>query len=589
MLAEQALAQLRKGLASAIASMEISGGKFGHPEQVAKQAVEAEKLFQGYAKARPSKENAYAAALAFLREQSLDSWQRDMVASALAEPIREYSGATVLASPKLKQLLGSYEEEVKRGELWRLTWYGLLMSYFAFDHSAGKGAQATQGWEVLREFLARTWPLLDRQAGSQHVPDWLDTLRREAEILSALPADKYAKAYLAGDTEPANRIAADLGVPPSSWFWHALVLGAVRSATASGDDEFRQLVPRLIQLIQNKPVYRDEAVELILVRYHQCKEAPQDELLRDFVVQPTVWKNPKLRAAGIATAWNRVPEPVWQMVLGWVNERNLKDFFDILAARNKADQGRLAFWSQYLKQISWTRLIFGSDTMALKNTNAAVRNLIASEEGAYARLTENDDVDAFVMRIGKYIAVEFSKKPNAAYLYKEAGLKFDLHRKYFSGGTVDLKYGHYDSGESSVNIKIVHTPGWEGRAAAKLKQLGIEPDRGGWSAGSYTRQASAEASHQTSSGASWISPDATRNPAQTQPKTIPPQSIASAAGPDMDSLAALVRRYPSAWIDDKRSTGGRLWVEDSSQGLPLATELKSRGFKWANKRQAWYY
>lgn len=568
MLAKEALEQLCKGLSSAIVSMDISGGKFGCPEAVEQEAEKVERLFQGYAKAKPSKENAYAAALAFLREQSLDSWQRDMVASALAEPIKEYSGATVLSSPKLKQLLDSYKQELDRGELWRLTWYGLLISYFSFDPVVDKSVQAKQGWELLHGFLAHTWPLLESQAGSQYVPDWLNTLRCEAEILSALPADKYAKAYLAGDTEPTNRIAADLGIPPSSWFWHALVLGAVRNATANGDNEFRQFVPYLIQLIQNKPVFRDEAVELILVRYHQCQGTPQDERLRDFVVQPDVWKNPKLRAAGIATAWNRVPEPVWQMVLEWVNERNLKDFFDILAARNKADQGRLAFWSQYLKQISWTRLIFGSDTMALKTTNTAVRSLIASEEGAYAELTENNDVDAFVMRIGGYIAVEFSKKPNAAYVYREAELKFDLYGKLFTGGTIDLKYGHYDSGERSANLKIVHTPGWEDRAAAKLKQLGIEPDEQSQSVGYFLKMTSA-----------------TKDPVLIPPETI----VNGSAGPDMDLLTALVRCYPAAWIDDKRSTGGRLWVEDSGQSLPLATELKLLGFSWANKRQAWYF
>jgi len=41
--------------------------------------------------------------------------------------------------------------------------------------------------------------------------------------------------------------------------------------------------------------------------------------------------------------------------LGWVNERNLRDFFGILASRNNADEGRLAFWSNYLEQITWTR------------------------------------------------------------------------------------------------------------------------------------------------------------------------------------------------------------------------------------------
>lgn len=586
LLAAQALKRLTDRLAFAIESMGIGSGKFGYPEYVAKQTVEAEKLFQGYAKANPSKEEAYAAALSFLRGHPLDPWQRDMVATVLAIPIREFSGTVVLASPKFPELLASYEDEARRGDLWRLTWHGLLTSYFAFDPAVSEKGQASQGWSELRKFLERTWPLIDRQAGTQYVPDWVDVLRRETGVLSEQPAEKYARAYLEGNTGPADRIAADLGIPPSSWFWHSLVLGAVRRATADNDTEFRRLIPRLIQLIQSKPAFRDEAIEHILVRYYNCKSAPQDEYIRDFVVQPTVWKNPKLRAAGIATSWHRVPEPVWKMVLDWVNERNLKDFFDILAARNQADAGRLAFWSKYLKQISWTRLVFGADTMALKNSNQEVRNLIAREEGAYAQLTANRDVDAFMMRIGNYIVVEFSKKPNAAYVYKAIDLKFNRDQKYFNGGTDDLKYGYYDA----QVLGIVHRDGWEARAAAELNRFGIEPDKEGTSRADYMNKYSETASLVEGFRDIATSVYVARTERSAQPRYSGSRPDDRSLGSDMASLRDLVSRYSGASIRDLRaSCGGRLWVEDFSQSQLLAAELKVRGFKWANKRLAWYY
>lgn len=133
------------------------------------------------------------------------------------------------------------------------------------------------------------------------------------------------------------------------------------------------------------------------------------------MVNPTVWKNPKLKAAGIATAWNRVPDRVWMMVLGWVDNGTSRiSSADILAARNQADEGRLAFWSKYMKQITWTRLVFSAETMNLKKHNPAIRNLIAREEGAYAELTAKRDVDAFMMQIGGYIIIEFSKSRTPA-------------------------------------------------------------------------------------------------------------------------------------------------------------------------------
>lgn len=573
MLATFALQQLTRDLAASIAAMGLRPGEFGRPELVERPAREAAQLFQGYAKAKPSKADAYAAALAFVCGQPLDAWQRDLVAAAVALPIREQSGAMALGAAHFPALLDAYETEAKRGDLWRLTWHGLLYSYFNFDLEAGKDQLTRAGWKALRAFLERTWPLIDRQAGNALIPDWLGVLRQEAEVLSTKPIQKYSMAYLRGETGPTDRLAADLGIPPSSWFWHALVLGAVRRAAAETDAEFRRLVSRLIELIQGKPGFRDEALEAILIRYHACKGAPPDERLRDFVCQPTVWKNPKLKAAGIATAWNRVPDPVWQMVLGWVNERNLKDFFDILAARNNADEGRLAFWSKYLKQITWTRLVFGSETMALKRTNTGIRDLIAREQGAYAQLTGKPEVDAFMMRIGTYLIVEFSKKPNACYVYQAEQPPFEPYASQYDGGTDDLAAGFRQ--EVGYALRIVHTRGWSDRAEGGLQRLGIWPDERAsrWSKSSASTAGTVTSTRATGSTNSERRPTAALN------------------GPDMGSLKTLLRRFPGAAIDDKRtgSKDGRLWVEDKSQSAQLEAELKALGFRWAASRQAWYY
>ncbi|WP_445680981.1 EH signature domain-containing protein [Radicibacter daui] len=563
MLATSALQRLASDLAASLESMRLHAGEFGKPDLVEKPAKEAEQLFQGYTKGKPRKEDAYAAALAFARGQPLDAWQRDLVASAVAEPIREQSGALALASTRFPALLKTYEDEAVRGELWRLTWHGLLYSYFNFNIEAGKDTATLEGWKALGSFLERTWPAMDRQAGQDLVPDWMKVLRQEADILKAEPAEKYSRAYLRGDTEPTDRLGADLGIPPSSWFWHALVREAVRCAAREDDAEFRRLIPQLITLIQTKPGFRDEAVEIILNRYHDCKGAPPDEQLRNFICQPAVWKNPKLKTAGIATAWNRVPDPVWQMVLGWVNEGNLKDFFDILAARNNADEGRLAFWSKYLKQISWTRLVFGADTMALKRTNSGVRELIAREEGAYAQLTSKPEVDAFMMQLGSYVIIEFSKKPNACYVYEADQLPFEPYSLKYEGGTTDLGVGFRDG----CALRIVHRAGWAVEAEKDLRRLGIQPDLAG-----TRREPPTDTAATISTGRT-----------DERPKTV-------TSGPDMAELNSLISRFGGAYIDDKRSTlWGRLWVEDPRQHEQLAAELKALGFRWADRRQAWYF
>lgn len=571
MLAVSALEALARDLNTALGSMGIHHGEFGKPELAEEAAVEAERLFQGYAKAKPRKEDAYAAARAFLSGYKLDAWQQDLVASAIAEPIREHSGAVALGSTLFPALLANYEREARSGDLWRLTWHGLLYSYFGFDPSAAKDKATREGWEALRTFLERTWPLVDRQADSGLVPDWVEILRKESNVLSSKPVDKYARAYLFGDTATVDRLSTDLGIPPSSWFWQTLVLGAVRLTTSYGDSEFRRLVPRLLQLIGSKPGFRDEALELILVRYHACTSAPQDEQLRDFVCHATVWKNPKLKSAGIATAWNRVPEPVWRMVLSWVNERNLKDFFDILAARNRADEGRLAFWSNYLAQITWTRLVFGADTLALKRSNTAIRDLIAREEGAYADLTGKREVDAFMMQVGAYLIIEFSRKPNACYVYKADELPFEPYARHYTGGGEDLAAGF----RQPCAARIVHRDGWEQRAAEDLRRLGIRPDRPVQSA-PVSRSAADASSRTAERSGSTGAASKSRSP--------------SDGWPDMTTLKTLMSRFRGASIDDRRSTsGGRLWVTDPLNRPQLDDELKALGFEWAASRNAWYH
>lgn len=572
MLTLPAIDSLKRELTSALASMDLADTTFGSPQAVEAAAAESERLFQGFAKALPAKEEAYAAAMALYRGNRLDDRQVDLVASALSVRLREAAGACCLGSKKFALLLERYEADARADRLWRLTWYGLLSSYFTFDASNAFAGER-EGWEQLRAMLQRTWPFVDRRSSRGPVPEWVAVMRTETQLLSERPADKYARDFMGGKPEAVERLAADLGIPASSWFWHALVLSAVRHATSSDDEEFRRLIPRLIELIEARPVFRDEAIELVLVRYHASRSTPVHQRLRDYVVRKDVWRNPKLKAAGIATAWNRVPDVVWRMVLAWVNEGNLRDFFDILAARNQADEGRLAFWSRYLKQITWTRLVFGSDTLELARRQQNIRDLIAREEGAYARLTANREVDAFLMQIGDHVFVEFSKKPNASYGYPSRSLKFNRYERYYAGGTDDLKYGFYDK----RSLRITHHDGWQFEAEYQLRRLGINPDDVEVGAVQQNRTSSTQPASAQS-----------RTPAMTG---FPLKDHAPPGAPfSMEELQRLVGRHFSAHIRDSRgANGGRLWVEDDMDSPSLAGRLKELGFRWANSRNSWYY
>lgn len=573
MLTSTALDSLAKQLAGALASFDLPGSSFGQPEVVQKAAKAAAAAFQGYAKARPSKEDACTAALEFMRGRTLDERQRDLVASALSERIREQSNACALGHSNFPGLLDNYSCEAEKGDLWRLTWFGLLGSYFSFNPVKSTEAERA-GWATLRAFLQRTWPLIDRQSGNMAVPDWVSVLRGDPDLVSDKAAHRYALDYLRDDDSAVKKLSADLAIPESSWFWHALVLNAVRRCTEQSDERFKAGIPQLISLISARPVYRDEALELMLTRYRRCADVSVHPQLRDYVCRKDVWRNPKLRAASLATSWNRVSDDVWQMVLQWVNKANLRDFFEVLAARRQADEGRLEFWSQYMEQISWTRLIFSSQTRTLAWNNEGIRNLIAREEDSYATMSANADVDAFMMQLGDYLVVEFSKVPNAAYVYKADELPFEPYSREYTGTTADLKHGY----RHECAARLMHTHGWQTTARYELQKLGIHPDRPEPTAG---RRATGGAGAQT--------------PPQAPPVTGHPIQGGVGDGPrgapfSMESLQRLVAEYPKARVvDQRRGATGRLWVEDPMQHTKLARRLKAWGFHWADGRKAYYF
>ena len=588
MLNTSALDSLATRLANVLTSFDLPAMELGHPEVVRKASEQAAQVFQGYAKALPSKADSYAAALAFMREQRLDERQTDLVASALSERVHEQGKKRALGHRSFPSLLDGYSRDAQAGNLWRLTWFGLLGSYFSFDPGNAPPEEQV-GWKALREFLERTWPLIDRQSSGAVVPDWMKVVRGDPLLLGERAAHKYALDYLRGDDKTVKSLSENLGIPESSWFWHALVLSAVKRSAEQGDDRFKASIPKLLALLQSRPVFRDEALEVLLARYHQCTQHPVDKALRDYVVGKDVWRNPKHRAAGLACAWNRVSEEVWRMVFQWVNESNLKDFFAVLAARRNAgnpgnpngrrnlDERRLDFWSQYLGQITWTRLIFSSQTKALAYSNEAIRNLIAREEGSFATMSSNADVDAFMMQVGDYIIVEFSKVPNAAYVYKADELPFEPYEPEYAGTKADLKHGY--SGERAA--RLTHEPGWEDDAGLMLENLGIYPDVVGSASRPGVRQPPAAGERA-----------AVQAPASSGGNAGGgARSSAPAGAPfTIDSLKRLVAQYPQAKIEDGRSkTGGRLRVSDPMEHSNLERRLKDLGFRPSKAKAGNFY
>lgn len=477
---ELALEDLELKLGESLREFNLPGTRFGDPELIERTAVAIERATHGSPIGKPTLQDSAVLAERFVRGEALDEDDDAQLAWALCLPVASCDGRQVIgAGARFNTLLARYREAARSDELWRLSWLGLLSSYFAYRASGGEGGAADpvaqEAWQRLRAMLQETWPLIRARPG--FAPDWVKALDAEPRLLSPDPCAVFAADYLAGDDENIRRFEHDLGIPETSWFWHRLVLAAVEHAVTQSDELFKASIERIVGLIRAHPAFRDEVIELLLERYHRCKERPVPADLRDYVIDSEVWRNPKLKSSGAAPAWNRVSEEVWQMVLGWVNQVNVRLFFDVLAGRNDAAQGRYEFWSRYASQIIWTRLAIGADTLKSARQDAGLANLITLEYGSFAMLEARwRAVDAIMMQIGDFLVVEYSVNSESCYVYPLDNLPFDRHAKILSGGSGGLKAGYYHRGETR-DLRIEHSLGWPERAAAELSRIGIRPDR----------------------------------------------------------------------------------------------------------------
>lgn len=562
-----------------ITGLQVDRMQFGQPELVFKAVQQAEKLFQSFGHAQPSEQEAYAAALMLLKGKTLDARATHFVAAAVGIPIKEYAGKTLLESEYGDQLLDQYRSAIQQGKFSRLTWHVLLSSYFGFDPSRLKDPQGREAFEKLRLFLDETWLLVSRNSKSSWIPDWQRVLREERQLLGLHPMDRYAQDYLEGRHNHINHIALSLGVPPQSWFWEELVLGGIRHVAQGSDADFQAKLPVLIDLIKKAPVYRDQAIVMLLERFYQSKDRSEHAVLRDYVIRPDIWKNPKLKTSGIATAWHQVSDDVWRMVLGWVNKRNLRDFFDILAARGHADYGRLEFWSRYMEQITWTRLVIGPDTYRLRKRLPALDELLISEEGDFAILDgASRSLDAFLMELGDYIFVEFSLDNNGAYGYSKKVLPFNLYSKKYHAGTMELKYGYRKSGRGYIAIR--HIPNWQLTTEQRLAEIGIFPDARNNVVAKKTPLHAAQTQHP---------PQVIRPPV---PKPVDAEPVSLSRNKPLvqvEEVRMLAGQYAGVKVtENKLGSIQKIYVEDVSHNVQLGNYLKKMGFQWSNFMEQWY-
>ncbi len=420
-------------------------------------------------------ERAYKAVLKLLRNESLTRRDYSLIAGTLNLPIREINNQKLIETGWMSIILQYFKDQYTLKSLSMLGWIQLLTAYFSIPPNS-KQTAVSQNRERLRLFLKETHQYFFLK--NRFEPRFSVTLRNHSNLLSDEPCQRYVANFFNANYSELAEVKDKLFIQPGSWFFQQLTVAVVKQATQANDAEFKSQIAKLIDYLNGKNdklstkisnTYRDEAIQIILMRYYQCTDRSLNKELCEYVISPNIWKSPNLRDANMLSKWSDIDRPIWQMVNGWVNRKNLRAFFEILSKRHDADKGRFNFWIKYVDQIEYTRFVFGGATN--QSNSPDVKKLRDEEKGVSSILDgATKNLDAFIIQIRGHTFVEFSMNGNAAFLYRNGRLPFSTEAKR-------LTHAQLGRGNQSVE-SFHHRSDWPTRLERKLiEDFDIFPDR----------------------------------------------------------------------------------------------------------------
>jgi len=327
---------------------------------------------------------------------------------------------------------------------------------------------------------------------------------------------------------------------------------------------------RLAHLLEPHPLLVTPGLVALLQRYTRCQDRPEHHTLRELALRE--WKSP----------WLEVNKPQWHGLVGeeatdmvslWLKQRSIRDFFELLQADGQADRQRMEFWLKYAEAIDEIWLALGQTS--LSNGKSDYKRIRQQMEGRYMALeggTYNQD-NAFLMKIGGLLFIEFGKENNACHVFHAENLPFKFGQKKVLGTQEGLK----NTNHPGHRAKLMHREGWqfefrdflrvhaaampgEVKAAVKIATpIAISPSGGGYAS-------------------------KTKIPA-AKPQTPPASSLGNEAL-DMPKLRAFCATHGLP-IEDHRPEGGALWVRGQGYGKIVEVALSRVGFRYKEGKGWW--
>jgi hypothetical protein len=549
------LADLKRMLARTNAHA-FDGLTFDHAP-IAKELQVLKRWIDTAASQRPPSDLVLAALLRFQTHLELPRLREaQLVCYGCIEPFGPQRTPLIEDARLFPRLLSCVDEYRRKPPAFRRCYRGLLTGYFAYRVDQPSAPRTGRdNWQILRTYLH------DRLGDiytAGIAPEWVGSITDHKNLLSADPCGRYGLSLLEGNTSEFDDIRQKLDISAASWVVRQLVLGQVTAAASRVDSQFIDYVPALLTLLDKHRLVMDRGLQQVLDRYSNCTSAPPHNRLRDFAVAH--WGNPWL--ASNNARWSRVSEPARKMLSNWLKLDLIRQFFSLLAEDNANDKRRLKFWERYHTSID--DMYFALGSYARNSPSRDFAELRKKMGGRVLRLNAGGPPrnNAFIMRIGGYVCVEFGVSGNACFIFRGRGLPFDLSGGAVAGDKSELKNDDY---VKRLLHQETNAGPWERSfEQALLEVMGVQPERHGG-----PRSAAGGAPEQRSNA------ETTRAAQQTQRTRY--------------SRSALEQFCEKRRLEirDNTSRGGNLLVLTDQVNQAVNEQLSDWGFRYRLNRGWW--
>ena len=192
--------------------------------------------------------------------------------------------------PRLERFLSSVDGWRDRPSAYRRCYQGMMKGYFSYAPTSAIGqANARKNWPMFRDYLHERNPRIRDERAN---PDWVQVALDNKQLFGRDPCAPYVDTLLRGDKSTIDYLCDQLSISKTSWFLEKLVMAQVREAVGRDDQAFSGLLHRLLQVLAENPVLRDEGLILLLNRYAKVPGLNLHQHLRDLTV--AWWGNPWL-------------------------------------------------------------------------------------------------------------------------------------------------------------------------------------------------------------------------------------------------------------------------------------------------------